>query len=61
MVQTKQGAGGSPWIQFIKEKSIEYHEKKSEQSSDNKEVQPNKKRRVIDGRADNRGAKTTSR
>ena len=57
MVQTKQGAGGSSWIQFITEKSKEYHEKKA----DSKEVQPNKKQRVIDGRADNRGVKTTGR
>ena len=58
MVQTKTGATGSSWIQFIKEKSKEYHAQKQEGE---KQVHPNKKQKVTDGRADNRGVKTTSR
>ena len=58
MVQTKTGASGSSWIQFIKEKSKEYHAQKTEE----KQIQPNKKQKVTDGRAtDSRGAKTTGR
>ena len=57
MVQTKNGATESSWIQFIKEKSKEYHAQKQEQGE--KQVHPNKKQKVTDGRADNRGVKTT--
>ena len=59
MVQTKNGATGSSWIQFIKEKSKEYHAQKQEQEE--KQVHPNKKQKVSDDRADNRGVKTTGR
>ena len=61
MVQTKNGATGSSWIQFIKEKSKEYHAQKQDQGTGEKQVQPNKKQKVTDGRADNRGVKTTGR
>ena len=59
MVQTKNGATGSSWIQFIKEKSKEYHAQKQEQEE--KQVHPNKKQKVTNGGADNRGAKTAGR
>ena len=59
MVQTKTGANGSSWIQFIKEKSKEYHAQKTQGQE---KEQPNKKQKVTDGRAtDSRGAKTTGR
>lgn len=62
MVQTKSGANGSSWIQFIKEKSKEYHAQKT-QGQEEKQIHPNKKQRLAaDGRAtDSRGAKTTGR
>ena len=59
MVQTRNGATGSSWIQFIKEKSKEYHAQKQEQGE--KQVHPSKKQKVVDDRSNNRGVKATGR
>ena len=62
MVQTKQGAGGSSWIQFIKDKSKEYHALKTEVGhAEDKTSQPNKKQKVTDGGTDNRGTQANRR
>ncbi len=56
MVQTKNGALGSPWIRFIKDKRKEYHESKKTPQTDQpqeKQMHPSKKQRV-DGAGDRR-------